>query len=50
LSGGVYRIPKLSARLDEILEPSKVVIEPVTAEHAKIARQAGKVIISVQDG
>ncbi len=35
-----YRIPKLSARLDEILEHSKVVIEPVTAEQAKIARQA----------
>jgi ribonuclease VapC len=35
-----YRIPKLSARLEEIFELPKIVIEPVTAEQAKIARQA----------
>jgi len=34
------RDPKLSARLDELLEEAAVVIEPVTAEQAKIARQA----------
>jgi ribonuclease VapC len=35
-----YRIPKLSARLDEIVDYPKIVIEPVTVEQAKIARQA----------
>jgi len=35
-----YRIPKLSARLEEIFELPKIVIEPVTATQAKIARQA----------
>ena len=35
-----YRIPKLSARLDEIVEHPKIVIEPVTLTQAKIARQA----------
>ena len=32
--------PKLSARLDEILEKAQVAIEPITAEQAQIARQA----------
>jgi len=36
----VYRNPRLSARFDEILERTKMVIEPVTVEQAKIARQA----------
>lgn len=35
-----YRNPKLSARLDEIVMRSKILIEPVTAEQAMIARQA----------
>jgi ribonuclease VapC len=35
-----YRNPKLGARLDEIIVHSKIVIDPVTAEQAKIARQA----------
>jgi ribonuclease VapC len=35
-----YRNPKLSARFDEIVGHAKVVIEPVTVEQAKIARQA----------
>jgi ribonuclease VapC len=35
-----YRNPKLSARLEEILDHPKIVIEPVTAKQAKIARQA----------
>ncbi len=35
-----YLNPKLSARLDEIVEHPKMVIEPVTAKQAKIARQA----------
>ena len=35
-----YRNPKLKARLEEILENPGMVIEPVTEEHAKIARQA----------
>jgi ribonuclease VapC len=35
-----YRSPKLSARLDEILAHAKMVIEPVTVEQARIARQA----------
>jgi ribonuclease VapC len=32
--------PKLSARFDETVEHSKMIIEPVTAAHARIARQA----------
>jgi ribonuclease VapC len=35
-----YRNPKLSSRLDEIVGHAKVVIEPVTIEQARIARQA----------
>ena len=35
-----FRSPKLSARFDEIIENPKMVIEPVTAAQAKIARQA----------
>ncbi len=35
-----YRNPKLSARFDEIVEHSNVLIEPFTVEQAKIARQA----------
>ncbi len=35
-----YRIPKLSARLEEIVDHPRMVIEPVTAEQARIARQA----------
>jgi ribonuclease VapC len=35
-----YRSPKLSARLDEIVEHPRIVIEPVTVEQARIARQA----------
>ena len=35
-----YRNPRLSARFDEIVEHPKVVVEPVTAAQAKIARQA----------
>ena len=35
-----FRIPKLSARLDEILERANVIVEPVTGEQARIARQA----------
>jgi ribonuclease VapC len=35
-----YRNPKLSARFDEIIAFANVVIEPVTTEQAKIARQA----------
>jgi len=35
-----YRSPKLSARLDEIVEHPRIVIEPVTEAQAKIARQA----------
>jgi ribonuclease VapC len=35
-----YRNPKLSARLDEMVGHPKFVIEPFTAEQAKIARQA----------
>jgi ribonuclease VapC len=34
------RDPKLSARLDELLENARVIIEPFTAEQAQIARQA----------
>jgi ribonuclease VapC len=32
--------PKLSARFDETVEESKLIIEPVTVEQARIARQA----------
>ena len=35
-----YRNPKLSARFDEFMSIPKLVIEPVTAEQARIARQA----------
>jgi ribonuclease VapC len=35
-----YRNPRLSVRFDEIVEHAKMVIEPVTVEQAKIARQA----------
>jgi ribonuclease VapC len=35
-----FRDPKVSARFDEIVELSRITIEPVTAEHARIARQA----------
>ena len=35
-----YHNPKLSARFDEIVENPRIVIEPVTAEQARIARQA----------
>jgi ribonuclease VapC len=34
------RSPVQSARLDELIEEMEMVIEPVTAEQAKIARQA----------
>jgi ribonuclease VapC len=35
-----YRDPKLSAKFDEIVSQPKFVIEPFTAEQARIARQA----------
>jgi ribonuclease VapC len=35
-----HRDPVLSAKLDGLMELAKMVIEPVTAEQAKIARQA----------
>lgn len=35
-----WRNPKLSARFDEIMGRAKIVIEPVTLEQARIARQA----------
>jgi ribonuclease VapC len=35
-----FRDPKVSARFDEIVELSRMVIEPVTADHARIARKA----------
>ena len=35
-----YRIPKLSARLEEIVEHPRIVVEPVTLEQARIARRA----------
>ena len=35
-----HRNPALSAQLDDLIEGSRIVIEPVTAEQAKIARQA----------
>jgi ribonuclease VapC len=34
------RDPVISARLDELIEELKMIVEPVTAEQAKIARQA----------
>ncbi len=35
-----WRNPILSRELDELIERFRIVIEPVTAEHAQIARQA----------
>lgn len=35
-----YRDPALSARLDEAIHEAEIVIEPVTLEQARIARQA----------
>jgi ribonuclease VapC len=35
-----YHDPKLSRRFDEFMEIPKLLIEPVTAEQARIARQA----------
>ena len=35
-----YRIPKFSARLEEIVEHPRMTIEPFTREQARIARQA----------
>jgi ribonuclease VapC len=35
-----FRDPKLSRRFDEIMEIPNLVIEPVTAEQARVARQA----------
>jgi ribonuclease VapC len=35
-----FRDPRLSARFDEIVEVPKMVVEPVTVEQARIARQA----------
>jgi ribonuclease VapC len=35
-----YRNPAIRTRLDQILENPVIVIEPVTAEQAQIARQA----------
>jgi len=35
-----YRDAALSASFDDMIFDSRIVIEPVTAEHAKIARQA----------
>ncbi|HEV2136682.1 MAG TPA: type II toxin-antitoxin system VapC family toxin [Terracidiphilus sp.] len=35
-----WRNPTLSRHLDELIEQFKIVIEPVTAEQARIARQA----------
>lgn len=35
-----YRIPKLSARLEEIVEHPRMIMEPVTVEQVRIARQA----------
>ncbi|MDE3148768.1 MAG: type II toxin-antitoxin system VapC family toxin [Acidobacteriota bacterium] len=37
---GKYRDPVLNAKLDELIEDLEVVIEPVTPEQARIARQA----------
>jgi ribonuclease VapC len=36
-----WRNPILSSEFDELIERFKIVIEPVTAAQAKIARQAG---------
>jgi ribonuclease VapC len=35
-----FRNPKLSARLDEIIEQAKMAVEPVTEAQVRIARQA----------
>ena len=35
-----HRDPVLSGKLDDLIEDLKIVIEPVTAEQARIARQA----------
>ena len=35
-----FRDPRLSSRFDEIVEVPKMVVEPVTVEQARIARQA----------
>ena len=35
-----HRDPVLSRKLDDLIEKAKITIEPVTAEQAKIARQA----------
>jgi ribonuclease VapC len=35
-----YRNPKLAARFDEIVEDPRFIIEPVTVQQARIARQA----------
>src|ERR1700721_2348474 len=35
-----YRIPKFSARFEEIVEHPRMTIEPVTREQVRIARQA----------
>jgi len=35
-----YRKPELSARFDQFIEETKLEIEPVTEEQARIARQA----------
>jgi ribonuclease VapC len=35
-----HRKPALSAKLDDLIEDADIVIEPVTAAQAKIARQA----------
>jgi ribonuclease VapC len=35
-----FRDPARSARLDEAIEEARIVVEPVTAEQARIARQA----------
>jgi ribonuclease VapC len=37
---GKYRDPVLNAELDEFLQDAEIVIEPVTEEQVKIARQA----------
>jgi ribonuclease VapC len=35
-----YKSPTLAARFEELMERAQIVIEPVTAEQARIARQA----------
>jgi ribonuclease VapC len=35
-----HRDPVLSRKLDDLIEKAEITIEPVTAEQAKIARQA----------